>query len=324
VAISKRLRYEVLRRDNFACYYCGAKPPGVELTADHVVPVALGGADEPSNLVAACGACNNGKTSSSPDAPLVAAVNEDAIRWSRALTEAAARIQAELAGHQEIYDQFDGWWTRWTYGGDKLPIPRPAGWESSIDSFLAAGLPLDMLEWCVRRAMASQAKPDGTWKYMCGVAWRKVSELQASARSLVAGTPTDSDDEEITPEELRGRASLACELLGDCDREELASLMKEACDNWSAETRDAKDTAAAQISWSQTRIDLAWLVFSLCDLLPILPGDVIEQAMRDARARLYDEVGPGFSRATFVTRVVDLAAVRYASPPACAKESAPF
>lgn len=43
MAVSKRLRFEVLRRDNHACRYCGATPPDVVLTIDHVVQTALGG-----------------------------------------------------------------------------------------------------------------------------------------------------------------------------------------------------------------------------------------------------------------------------------------
>ena len=35
MAVSKRLRYEILRRDNFACHYCGAAAPDVKLNADH-------------------------------------------------------------------------------------------------------------------------------------------------------------------------------------------------------------------------------------------------------------------------------------------------
>lgn len=58
MAVSKRLRYEILRRDNHTCRYCGATAPDVKLTVDHVVPVALGGSDVPTNLVAACDACN--------------------------------------------------------------------------------------------------------------------------------------------------------------------------------------------------------------------------------------------------------------------------
>lgn len=81
MAVSKRLRYEVLRRDNHACRYCGRSAPDVALTVDHVVPVALGGSDDPGNLVTACRDCNSGKSASSPDAPIVANVADDALRW---------------------------------------------------------------------------------------------------------------------------------------------------------------------------------------------------------------------------------------------------
>ena len=82
MAISKRTRYEVLRRDDHRCRYCGAAAPDVKLTIDHVVPVSLGGSDEPGNLVAACPDCNAGKAASNPDAPLVADVSDKAIRWA--------------------------------------------------------------------------------------------------------------------------------------------------------------------------------------------------------------------------------------------------
>jgi hypothetical protein len=87
--VSRRLRYEILRRDNHACRYCGAIAPDVKLTVDHVVPTALGGDDEPENLVTACADCNAGKSSTNPEAPLVADVKQDALRWSRAMEEAA-------------------------------------------------------------------------------------------------------------------------------------------------------------------------------------------------------------------------------------------
>lgn len=41
MSVSKRLRFEVLRRDNHTCRYCGSSAPEVKLTIDHVVPVAL-------------------------------------------------------------------------------------------------------------------------------------------------------------------------------------------------------------------------------------------------------------------------------------------
>jgi hypothetical protein len=80
MAVSKRLRYEILRRDNFACRYCGAAAPDVKLNADHVIPQSLGGSDKPENLVASCVDCNAGKTSSMPNAMPVADVEQEAFR----------------------------------------------------------------------------------------------------------------------------------------------------------------------------------------------------------------------------------------------------
>ena len=56
------LRFEVLKRDGFACRYCGARPAdGARLQVDHVRPKVDGGSDDPSNLTTACEDCNTGK-----------------------------------------------------------------------------------------------------------------------------------------------------------------------------------------------------------------------------------------------------------------------
>lgn len=60
-AISKTLRFEVLKRDSFTCQYCGATAPDVLLEIDHVIPVASGGPTDILNLVTACTECNRGK-----------------------------------------------------------------------------------------------------------------------------------------------------------------------------------------------------------------------------------------------------------------------
>lgn len=54
-------RYNVFRRDGFACQYCGTRPGMSALTFDHVVPRARGGKTEWTNIVTACGRCNNRK-----------------------------------------------------------------------------------------------------------------------------------------------------------------------------------------------------------------------------------------------------------------------
>ena len=59
--ISKRIRFEVFKRDGFACQYCGKKAPDVLLTVDHVSPVSKNGAHDILNFVTACEDCNSGK-----------------------------------------------------------------------------------------------------------------------------------------------------------------------------------------------------------------------------------------------------------------------
>lgn len=59
--LSKKIRFEVFKRDSFTCQYCGRKPPEVELEVDHIRPVAKGGKNEILNLVTSCKECNRGK-----------------------------------------------------------------------------------------------------------------------------------------------------------------------------------------------------------------------------------------------------------------------
>ncbi|WP_343997128.1 HNH endonuclease, partial [Williamsia deligens] len=114
MAVSKRLRYEILRRDNHQCRYCGATAPEAPLTVDHVVPVALGGVDDPSNLATACRDCNAGKSASSPDAPIVAQVKADALVWAAAMQVAAEERAAATAYRRQLCDWFITRWNKWS------------------------------------------------------------------------------------------------------------------------------------------------------------------------------------------------------------------
>jgi hypothetical protein len=61
MALTPRVRFQVLQRDGFTCRYCGRRPPEVKLHVDHIVPRAKGGSDHHDNLQAACDTCNRGK-----------------------------------------------------------------------------------------------------------------------------------------------------------------------------------------------------------------------------------------------------------------------
>lgn len=185
MAVSKRLRFEILRRDGYTCRYCGAKAPDVTLRVDHVIPVALGGSDEPSNLVTACEPCNTGKTSIAPDAPIVADVAADALRWARAMSIVAERREAQRATDAEIHDKFLAKWNSWTYtrGIKQYTIPLPGEWRVKVTRFIANGLELSDLTELIDVAMS--ARCDDVWRYFCGCCWRRLTEAQELAREIL-------------------------------------------------------------------------------------------------------------------------------------------
>jgi len=61
MAISKKTRFEVFKRDKFTCQYCGRAAPEVILEADHIQPASQNGEDDMLNLVTSCFDCNRGK-----------------------------------------------------------------------------------------------------------------------------------------------------------------------------------------------------------------------------------------------------------------------
>lgn len=62
MAISKKVRFEVFKRDSFTCQYCGKCAPDVVLNLDHIHPRARGGKDDILNLITSCYDCNQGKS----------------------------------------------------------------------------------------------------------------------------------------------------------------------------------------------------------------------------------------------------------------------
>lgn len=60
--LSKKIRFEVLKRDGFVCQYCGNKAPDVILEIDHIKPVSRNGGNDILNLITSCFDCNRGKS----------------------------------------------------------------------------------------------------------------------------------------------------------------------------------------------------------------------------------------------------------------------
>ncbi|WP_109439848.1 HNH endonuclease [Acinetobacter haemolyticus] len=60
--IGDKLRFEVFKRDQFKCQYCGKAAPDVVLNVDHINPVSKGGENDILNLITSCEDCNSGKS----------------------------------------------------------------------------------------------------------------------------------------------------------------------------------------------------------------------------------------------------------------------
>lgn len=60
-------RVNIYARDNYRCQYCGEKQLIADLTYDHVVPRAQGGATRWDNIVSSCSRCNLKKGGRTPE-----------------------------------------------------------------------------------------------------------------------------------------------------------------------------------------------------------------------------------------------------------------
>ena len=176
VPVSKRMRFEIFKRDGFECQYCGATPPGVLLHCDHIEPVSRGGKTEMDNLVTACEACNQGKSD------ILLSVVPQSLA-SRA-AEVAER-EAQIAGYQailkdkrdrlgsdaqEVLELFCKFW-----GRDGIPRSHFV----SIKNFVEK-LGLDECIGAVDLSLKMYSY-NRAFLYFCGICWRKIKERDGEA-----------------------------------------------------------------------------------------------------------------------------------------------
>ena len=62
----RKTRWWQQKTSSGMCYYCGAVVGPKELTMDHLVPLAMGGRSNRSNLVPSCKVCNTKKKTMMP------------------------------------------------------------------------------------------------------------------------------------------------------------------------------------------------------------------------------------------------------------------
>jgi hypothetical protein len=171
VAMSKKLRFDVFKRDAFTCQYCGSHPPAVVLEVDHMLPVASGGKNRMDNLVTSCFDCNRGKGASllttlpesvSDRAAVVAERIAQNKAYERLLrTERKSEDAAILfieAAFQEVYPRRE-------FG---------APFKQSVRTFLKSLDQYTLADY-MHRACAKQPNNyyDAT-KYFCGICWNVI------------------------------------------------------------------------------------------------------------------------------------------------------
>lgn len=179
MTISKRTRFEVLRRDGHSCQYCGESAPTVKLHVDHVMPVSLGGSDYPDNLVAACSDCNSGKSSITPDSPLVEQVKGAAADFAVRSTQAAAKLRAEYEDSEEYVEEFHERWSAWAFNDTGESVPLPADWSDSVRQWWKIGVPEELIRNSIEIAMKKSGLKHSDhprFRYMAGIVWTRLEQ----------------------------------------------------------------------------------------------------------------------------------------------------
>lgn len=171
--MSKKLRFDVFKRDSFTCQYCGSHPPKVVLHVDHINPVANRGTNNIDNLITSCDCCNLGKGArllsdipqSLKDKAIYMAEREEQIKgYNDVLMQRMNRINDES---WDVAAALDGKEFIESYNKESL---------QSICRFLEK-LPFAEVLMAAKTANAKFSY-GGTrqFKYFCGICWGKVRE----------------------------------------------------------------------------------------------------------------------------------------------------
>ena len=169
--IKKSLRFNVFKRDEFACQYCGATPPGAVLEVDHIHPVAQGGKNVIDNLITACFDCNRGKgarlLSSLPEsitdkAALIAEKLEQIKAFDRLIKSKRKHEENHINEVQDAFETyFDGYFSN--------------AFRESVRLFLQK-LPSHTVVNYMHLACARIPRKNDAIKYFCGMCWKTIKE----------------------------------------------------------------------------------------------------------------------------------------------------
>lgn len=164
--ISKKLRFEIFKRDDFTCVYCGQKPPHVVLEVDHIVPVASGGENHFGNLITACFDCNRGKGKTE-----LSSIPESLADKAARIKEAEAQLKAyrKILQSQADREHNDAWAVIHVLFGDSTHEIKK-DWYLSIKRFHERLEHHDVLR-AAEIASAKIRHDAKRFSYFCGICW---------------------------------------------------------------------------------------------------------------------------------------------------------
>jgi len=171
IGLSKKIRFEVFKRDTFKCTYCGSTPPNVVLEVDHIIPVAKGGANHIDNLVTSCFECNRGKsaipltsipTSLKDKAAQVKEAEMQIKEYYKILNKSKQRIESEVFSVCEILNP------EYSKKVDRAIFTSVKNFISKLGYFEV----LEAMEIAVSNK--SIHREHMVFKYFCGICWNKI------------------------------------------------------------------------------------------------------------------------------------------------------
>lgn len=171
MSISKKIRFEVFKRDGFKCAYCGRVPPEVILEIDHIDPKSKGGEDNRNNLITACFDCNRGKSdiplsnipsSLAENMEIIKEREEQIKAYRKLLKQVDKRINKDINDIEKIYiAEFPNYELR-----DRFK-------QTTIRRFLEI-LPKEKVEKAMYLAVSKSFYNNASercLKYFCAVCW---------------------------------------------------------------------------------------------------------------------------------------------------------
>lgn len=172
MSASKKIRFEIFKRDGFKCAYCGKSPPAVVLEVDHIEPKAKGGKDDINNYITACFDCNRGKR----DIPLKKIPSQiqenlDVIREKESQLKEYRRFIAKIEKRltndsEEINDIYSKHYPEWEFSDQFKNVSLRRFLQLLPKHRVIEALNIAMIKWPNNK--------DRVIPYFCGICWNMI------------------------------------------------------------------------------------------------------------------------------------------------------